>query len=788
MTDNGNKDWSLRSLYNAFLGDDGRAVTARSVLDQTDWFTSTVDFDPASGQEMPMSLTRFLIRVSCRTVDAPDYPRDRLWRIVEHARLAIQRLIRSLNESPARDHAIVHYSRVREMDTACFVKLMTRPGRNIREKIAVHPLVPSVRRFQSIDLSENRLLKEFLRQLLPLIELRRETLSKRSGETYPESQLEEDVRCWLSSEEAASISAWGNTPPNNTMLSHPDYRRIWDAWGWLQTLDKDIARDCEAIASRRDMVSFWTDYALEWKASPDVNLIEVPLLFNYDKFSVKVWQGFPLLLHHRELEVVDIGDLDDARSVGVESTGSHQQHPSLSSPVCVDLARLLPEYAADGEQSLLPLKMLWQQWEDRGTRTEFCLPMADAIWDKQGNITVSLGDLFCSDSCTTPGDVQERAARAMVQELHRSFQNDALVWLVPDICGDFETKTLRRNINAVFRHARPLPRSVAAAFERYPHSQMPRPGYKLLVLDEVCGKRFATVLTVSHSKTLRKVLEETRGYYWERHPAVLLSDDDEFRSVADGLIPVLDKDEKWKPQSENAFHELSVDEDEIRRQGELAGYDEVIVLNDSLVLGGLRYQALQLQSPDAILWRDHLPPLSIEVLKDGREQDFYLVRKDASPLETSQVGQRVAINIPELFFLPVGQAYYSLPLHQGSGRKQLNYNAYLKPNEQMLPNNPSQREIACVLKLHYNYGADDPYELVFEPAPREPFKFTPIKVEWRRNESSNEPVDVTKLPVPSAPPMRSWADFSHFPRKDGQGTEDLYLGLKKRLLLIGSLD
>ena len=790
MEGNEHKEWTLKTLYNAFLGDDEWAATARSILDQTDWFTATIDFDPASGQEMPMPLTRFLIRVSCRTTDAPDYPRDRLWRIIEHSGLAIQRLIRSLNESPARDHAVVHYSRVREMDTACFVKLMTRPGRNIREKIAVHPLVPSVHRFQSVDLSENRLLKEFLRQLLPLIELRRKTLLKRSGTKCSESQLEEDIRCWLSSEEAASISAWGNTPPNNTMLSHPDYRRIWDAWGWLQTLDKDIARDCKAIASRQDMVSFWTDYALAWKTSPAISLIEVPLLFNYDKFNVKVWQGLPLLLHHRELEIVDVGDLDDARSIGMESIGRLQRPTALTSPACVDIARLLPEYAVDGEQSLLPLKMLWQQWEDRGTRTEFCLPMADALWQKSGSVTVSLGDLFCSDSCTAPGDVQERAARAMVQELHQSFLNDALVWLVPDICGDFETKTLRRNINAVFRCARPLPRSVAAAFERYPHSQMPRPGYRLLVVDEVCGKRFATILTVSYSSALCKVLEETRGYYWERHPAVLLSDDDEFQSVINGHIPILNKNEGWLPQDESRQEKIVMDENELRREPELSDYDEVLVLNDSPVLGGLKFLELQERSPEAVLWRDHLPPLSIEVLKDGREYDFFLVRKDTSPLETSHVGQRIQIKIPELFFLPAGQPFYSLPLHQGIGRKQLNYNAYLRPNEPMVPNNPSQKEIACVLKLYYNYGADDPYELFFEPALKESFRFSPIKVEWRKKEIFNESVDVGRLPVPNAPPSWTWkwSDFSSFPRKDGGGVEDLYLGLKKRLLLIGKLD
>lgn len=56
--------------------------------------------------------------------------------------------------------------------------LSRRAGRNIREKLAGNPYLQSVRRFQSVDLLENRLLKAFSERLLELLELRVECLDE----------------------------------------------------------------------------------------------------------------------------------------------------------------------------------------------------------------------------------------------------------------------------------------------------------------------------------------------------------------------------------------------------------------------------------------------------------------------------------------------------------------------------------------------------------------------------------------------------------------------------------
>ena len=65
------------------------------------------------------------------------------------------------------------------------------------------------------------------------------------------------VDSWLRSSEADEIGRWENLPPNNTLLSQRHYRAVWDAWGWLRSLDEDIARDWESFGRRQELVDLW---------------------------------------------------------------------------------------------------------------------------------------------------------------------------------------------------------------------------------------------------------------------------------------------------------------------------------------------------------------------------------------------------------------------------------------------------------------------------------------------------------------------------------------------------
>lgn len=154
-------------LYNALLLNDEKA---KLLLLQTHWFTVNAIFDPRSGEALPQPLTSFCKKLAFpKSNEGPLQLHDRLWRITEHARAAVEHLIRSLNENPKREHALLPIRAVKELDAVSFIKLSQRPGRNIREKLSGKPYLQAVRRYQSIDLPENRLLKAFAVRLHELL-------------------------------------------------------------------------------------------------------------------------------------------------------------------------------------------------------------------------------------------------------------------------------------------------------------------------------------------------------------------------------------------------------------------------------------------------------------------------------------------------------------------------------------------------------------------------------------------------------------------------------------------
>ncbi|MBN0803175.1 hypothetical protein JTL91_35910, partial [Pseudomonas aeruginosa] len=90
---------------------------------------------------------------------------------------------------------------------------------------------------------------------------------------------------WLRSDEAQAIGNWENLPPNNTLLAHRDYRHVWDAWRWLQTLDEDITSDLSQLDVREKTMRLWQQCAQMWLDGKHL-FAEIPLLFDYEKFEI----------------------------------------------------------------------------------------------------------------------------------------------------------------------------------------------------------------------------------------------------------------------------------------------------------------------------------------------------------------------------------------------------------------------------------------------------------------------------------------------------------------------
>ena len=719
-----------RDLYTLFNDEGVDGELCREILGQRHWYTRIAEFDPRTGDALILGFDEVVRRLASE--DNNEVFRDRLWRITDHSRAAIKRIINSLNNSPKRDQAVLPLRSVRELNAASFIALSRRPGRTIREKLSDRPYMQAVRRYQSIDLPENRLFKAFLIRLVELLELRMSCLGD-------QDELVTDIHRWLHSEQANEISQWQNLSANNTLLSHRDYRRIWDAWRWLQRLDDDIEEDRRALDERRELIATWEEFA---RKIPEGKTLfgSMPVLFDYESFALETW-----------CMPIQVATKDAKRSFTVKQ--------KFTDVACIDLTYVQPMYATSDSlaASELSEQFVWQYWNGDSAATSLELFDADLVVEHPDAVTVSSRDLFFGG--TAEPRLLDAAARSFSQKLSSVFTSSTLQWLYPDFLNDFELGMLRRNLNSRFPRAEPLPRSVAAVFKSIDYSQINGDGFQVVVYDEFDGVLHATKLIARFDSDLSERLSLTNGYYWERTPTVILrkaADPDNLKSVYSSV----DQSGRVRPGSTGP--ERSALQDAPLLYNDIVGeFDLPIIVHESPVQGGVHLRNLQDQAGDIPLWRDHIPELSIGAIVDGLWETIPLVgaHTNVRPIR----GREVEIPIPEERRAPLGPGItqFDFPLSQGRSENKIGYAAFLAS-----PSFPLSTTTRFKLKLTYTYGADDPYKLQFLAEGKDGSRDTripPIIAAWRPIAKRTES-ELENLPLPDFEDKVAWELLTRWPR------------------------
>lgn len=275
---------SLEVRYQALAQEGAARIEAEQLLRRRHWLHAVGEFDERTGEMIPSSLGEVCARLdAARAKAATGDLKDRLYRIVEHVEAPLEEILRQLHEGLVREHAMMPLRAVRELDTTSFFALSRRPGRALREKLADRPYLWAVQRRWTIDTAENRLVKSFCVRLAALLRTRGEGLPHARGGLLHE--LLGRVESWLQSPAASEIGVWGNLPPNNLLLQHRDYRRVWDAWHWLQTLDEDVQRDAEQRLAQWTTTVFWS-LVSHLASHVGVRLLEQPCRLDYERFGI----------------------------------------------------------------------------------------------------------------------------------------------------------------------------------------------------------------------------------------------------------------------------------------------------------------------------------------------------------------------------------------------------------------------------------------------------------------------------------------------------------------------
>ncbi len=275
---------SLESCYRDLQGDAPARAAAEALLSRRDWLYACAEFDQRTGNMLPSALGHLCARIgaSPQALAATGF-KDRLYRIVAHVDEPMRDILRQMHERLVRTHASLPVRAARELDSTSFFALSRRPGRTIREKLADRPYLLAVERRWTVDSSENRLVKALCNRLAYLLRARNHNKSLDDASWLHD--FLSHIEGWLHSPAAREIGRWENLPPNNILLQHRDYRRLWDAWLWSQTLDVDLERDQEIGLAQWTTIVFWS-MASRFAATDGVRLLEQPCISNYDLFSI----------------------------------------------------------------------------------------------------------------------------------------------------------------------------------------------------------------------------------------------------------------------------------------------------------------------------------------------------------------------------------------------------------------------------------------------------------------------------------------------------------------------
>ena len=273
---------SLEECYRALQRGGDQRAAAEHLLGRRQWIHEAADFDERTGDMLPSPLSRVCARLPL-ALEFSSAGKDRLYRIVEHTDVPLQEILRGMHERLIREHASLHIRAVRELDSASFFALSRRPGRTIREKLADRPYLWAVERRWTVDSAENRLVKAFCGRLAYLLQTR---ANCKGGDAEPQlDDLLATVESWLQSPAAKEVGRWENLPPTNLLLQHRDYRRVWDAWRWIEALDDDLRRDHDERLVQWTTIAFWSIVS-RLARSPGVRLLEQPCYSDYENFTI----------------------------------------------------------------------------------------------------------------------------------------------------------------------------------------------------------------------------------------------------------------------------------------------------------------------------------------------------------------------------------------------------------------------------------------------------------------------------------------------------------------------
>lgn len=817
--------------YQIFLDSlKGKNPKAVLLLQLRNWFFSVLKFDPNTGDPLLSDITSFLDKVSGvipfnkeELEETNNNKFDWLYKSLSYNRRSLLYLLESPKNEIIRSHERMNIYQAREIDSAGIMEISRRPGRTVKEKVAVKPTILAVKREQGADTLENRLLKKYLIRLVNVLDERQKCFDELENEDSTLSRLYSVIRRWLKSEEAERIGKWQNLPPNNILLHDKNYRKIWRGWQFLLDLDEMILNDWNDIDRLLSVYIFWKTLSiLQGKGS---KILQSPLKFDYNKFEicnipfesancVRVEaEEYALEINSNKITVIpkegkehiieiqfDKLIIENKVMPGALVTLSDADNVSLKLANSIDKIsenRTIPAGFEEEQKytainfSEFPYKSVSVSNTDNFESRDFSTSLIRQFWtantetdwinletsnspasysERVNDIkieTVSFEDVFFdSEEHMLSEEKLSSAAYDFMNSIRDFYNTNTLYYLLPDYLEDFSLSRIRSTANTVFPSANPVPSSIGTVFAFHKSEE-----FKDLSLSE---DDFAFVIERSNDNSVFSITPIQVKTTFELSNRKILSLSD-YPEIPYGIrwehhpSVII---ENYNPSKVMDYIKSTVSETEgIEKAGKIviiSGQKSIEHARLELPADNWFFFNKSFEASDGAAFCAHIQ----EKVKEIPMWSEHLPVLQMTYLKN---GKRSGSNLTYCkTVLPIrGQRQrIDIPEKFILNKNVKTYHFRLSRGgegavnslryEACLSNSafPLKKNTECKLEMYYIYGEEHPFELYFVPVNSS--ELIRAKVEWRK-------IDENAFPVPNFPPIRSWSEFVNW--NDGYTAE-----------------
>ena len=199
-----------------------------------------------------------MIEQNANKISNGQFLKDVLSRIVDNSNLAFRHLNENMRTKIIRENIQMPVYKVKEINSYGLNWLSRQSGKTIRQKISsAGNSLMAVQRRMSFDTAENRLFIAFAKEIYEKLNTKLETLKKFDfREIIKEEDMRDELSIFLRRDDIVEVKRWENLPPNNTLLSDQNYKKIWHAWNEMKKIDEHIKNDFDLIEQSLEIIFF----------------------------------------------------------------------------------------------------------------------------------------------------------------------------------------------------------------------------------------------------------------------------------------------------------------------------------------------------------------------------------------------------------------------------------------------------------------------------------------------------------------------------------------------------